>query len=117
MPKPDELPIFTRWMQFLAWLLPTTEKFPKRVRFTFADRINNLALDIVEDLVEARYSRDKQLLLKRVNLRLEQLRILLRLCHQLQYLPHQGYEHATRAINEVGRMLGGWLKQQEGQAR
>jgi hypothetical protein len=46
-------------MQFLEWLLPTTEKFPKRVRFTFSDRINNLALDIMEDLVEARYSRNK----------------------------------------------------------
>ena len=51
MRKDDELPIFTRWMEFLEWLLPTTEKFPKRVRFTFADRINNLALDIVEECV------------------------------------------------------------------
>jgi hypothetical protein len=112
VPIAEELPIFTAWMQFLEWLLPATEKFPKRVRFTFADRINNLALDIVEDLVEARYSRDKQPLLKRINLRLERLRILLRLCHRLQYLSHQGYEHAMRAINEVGRMLGGWIKQQ-----
>ncbi len=114
MPNAEELPIFTRWLEFLAWLLPATEKFPKRVRFTFADRINNLALDIVEDLVEARYSRGKQPLLKRVNLRLEKLRILLRLCHQLQYLPHQGYEHAMRELNPMGRMLGGWIKQQEG---
>jgi hypothetical protein len=113
MHPPEELPIFTRWVQFLEWLLPATEKFPKRVRSTFADRINNLALGIVEDLVEARYSRDKQLLLQRVNLRLEKLRILLRLCHRLRYLPHQGYEHATRSLNEVGRMLGGWMKQQE----
>lgn len=116
MPKAEELPIFTRWLEFLAWLLPTTEKFPKRVRFTFADRINNLALDIVEDLAEARYSREKQHLLRRVNLRLEKLRILLRLCHRLQYLSHQSYEHAMREINDVGRMLGGWIKQQEGQA-
>ena len=37
MTKPDEPVIFVRWMQFLEWLLPATEKFPKRVRFTFAD--------------------------------------------------------------------------------
>ena len=55
MSNAEDLPIFTAWMQFLDWLLPTTEKFPKRVRFTFADRIDTLALDIVEDLVEARY--------------------------------------------------------------
>ena len=114
MPKPDEPVIFVHWTRFMEWLLPATEKFPKRVRFTFADRINNLALDIVEDLVEARYTRDKRLLLQRVNLRLEKLRILLRLCHRLRYLPHQGYEHASRSLNEVGRMLGGWIKQQEG---
>ena len=45
----DDLPIFVKWVEFLKWFLPTVEKFPKRVRFTFADRINNLALDIVED--------------------------------------------------------------------
>jgi len=109
----EDLPIFTAWMQFLEWLLPATEKFPKRVRFTFADRINALALDIAEDLVEARYTRDKAAILRRVNLRLEKLRILLRLCHRLQYLPHAGYEHAAKSVNSVGRMLGGWIREQE----
>jgi hypothetical protein len=64
-------------------LLPTVEKFPKRVRFTFADRINNQALDIVEYLIEARYSRDKGAILVAANLKLEKLRVLLRLCHLL----------------------------------
>ncbi|AHF04320.1 hypothetical protein MARPU_11010 [Marichromatium purpuratum 984] len=113
----EDLPIFTAWMQFLEWLLPATEKFPKRVRFTFADRINNLALDIAEDLVEARYTRDKAAILRRVNLRLEKLRVLLRLCHRLQYLPHAGYEHAAKSINGVGRMLGGWIREQEQRPR
>ena len=112
MANANELPIFTQWIDFLEWLLPMTEKFPKRVRFTFSDRINALALDIVEDLVEARYSRHKQPHLQRMNLRLEKLRILLRLCHRLHYLPHASYEHAMRQLNEVGRMLGGWMKQQ-----
>ncbi len=69
--RTEEPVIFTRWLDFLAWLLPTTEKFPKRVRFTFANRINNLGLDIVEDLVEARYSPNKLPILQRINLRLE----------------------------------------------
>jgi four helix bundle protein len=112
-PKLDDLPIFVKWTAFLAWLLPTTEKFPKKVRFTFTNRIDNLALDVVEDLVEARYRRDKRAILAQANLRLEKLRILLRLCHDLHYLPHTSYEHAMRAITEVGKMLGGWRKHQE----
>jgi hypothetical protein len=120
----DDLPVFVKWVDFLSWLLPTTEKFPQRSRFTFANRIDNLALDLVEDLVEARYAHEKRGILTRANLRLEKLRILLRLCHELRYLPllrlchelrylpHGKYEYAMRAINETGKMLGGWRKQQ-----
>lgn len=102
----EELPIFVRWVEFLKWLLPTTEKFPHRVRFTFADRINTHAIDMVEDLLEARYSRDKREILKRANLRLEKIRVLLR-------LSHESFEFAIRGVDETGRMLGGWIKQQE----
>lgn len=100
-------------MEFLKWLFPVTEKFPKRARFTFADRINNLALDLVEDLVEARYTRNKSQVLKRANLRLEKIRVLLRLSHQQRFLSHRAFEHAMRSVDETGRMLGGWIKQEK----
>jgi len=109
----EELPVFTKWLEFLNWLLPTTEKFPKRVRFTLAQRIDNLALDLVEDLVEARYTRGKAPVLRRANLRLEKLRVLLRVSHQQKHLPNRQYEHAVRVLYEVGRMLGGWIKWQQ----
>lgn len=108
----DELPIFVKWMDFVEWLLVTTGKFPKTARFSFAQRIEGLALDVVEDLVEARYSRDKQAILKRANLRLEKMRVLLRLSHKLHYLSTTGYEHTAKSLTEVGRMLGGWMKEQ-----
>lgn len=107
----EDLPVFVKWMDFLEWLLPVLEKFPKRVRFTFCDRMTALALDIVEDLVEARYSTQRSMHLSRINLRLEKLRVLLRLSHRLHYLDHKRYEHAMNDIGEVGRMIGGWMKQ------
>ncbi|NOT60535.1 MAG: diversity-generating retroelement protein Avd [Acidobacteria bacterium] len=113
---PDgDLPVFVKWMEFLEWLLPTTDKFPRKVRHSFGQRIEELALDVVEDLIEARYHRDRQAMLRRANLRLEKLRILLRLSHKLRYLPHTSYEHAMKSINETGRMLGGWFKKGEGE--
>lgn len=36
-----------------------------RVRFTFANRIDTLALDVVEDLVEASYNREKREILRK----------------------------------------------------
>jgi hypothetical protein len=113
MPEHEDLPIFVKWVDFLKWLLLTTEKFPKKARFTFSDRINRLALDLLDDLIEARYSRQKTVALKRANLSLEKIRVLLRISFEIRLLPFKAYEHSMVSINEVGRMLGGWLKQQE----
>ena len=55
-----ELPIFVKWVEFLKWFLPTLENFPKKARFTITSRIENIALDIVERLIEAKYSREKK---------------------------------------------------------
>ena len=38
----------------------------------------------------------------------------LRIGHDMQYLPHRSFEFAMRSVNEVGRMIGGWSKEQEG---
>ena len=114
-PETQALPVLTRWETFLEWLLPTLEKFPKKIRFTLTNRIENLAIDMIEDLVEARYSKQKGPCLKRCNLRLEKIRLLLRLCHTLKHLPNRPFEHAMRELHEVGKMVGGWIRSQEPQ--
>jgi len=109
-----DLPIFIKWLDFLKWLLVTTDQFPKKARFTFSERLNQLSLCIVEDLVEARYSRDKKQTLKQINLNLEKLRVLLRICFELKFLSTSAYEQAMSRLQEIGKMLGGWIKQTQG---
>ena len=106
--RPEIPVVFSRWEVLVGWLLHRTAKFPKRVRFTLAQRIDNLALDVFELLVEARYTRDRAAPLRQINLNLEKMRLLLRLCHQQAVLDHRAFTHATTAIDEVGRMVGGW---------
>ena len=108
----EDLPIFIKWMDFLKWLLVTTDSFPKKARFTFSDHLINIALLIVEDLVEARYSKNKYPTLRRANMNLEKLRVLIRICFEMKFLPRKSYEFASHSINEFGKMLGGWMKQQ-----
>ena len=109
----NELPIFIAWLDFLKWLLNVTEKFPKKARFTFSDRINNLALDVVEHLVEARYSKNKIEHLIRINTKIEKLRVLMRISYETRFISHEGYKYFSVSINEIGKMVGGWIKQQE----
>ena len=110
----DPLPLFVQWEQTAGEVLDRTLKFPKSVRFTFSSRIDNLTLDILEAIVEACYSSGdrKRSSLRLADLSLAKLRVLLRLSHDRRYLDRRGYEHVMRQIDEAGRMLGGWRKQQ-----
>ena len=108
----DEVPpLFVLWEEMLDDLLDRTLKFPKVVRFTFSGRIDNLALDIFERVVEARYAPAgvKREALRHADLSLAKLRVLLRLAHKRRYLDHRGYEHVAERLDEAGRMIGGWL--------
>ena len=42
---PDELLVLARWEEFTVWFLERTAKWPKCVRFTLTQRIENHALD------------------------------------------------------------------------
>lgn len=98
--------------QFLLWLVPAVEKFPKSQKFLLGDRIQNLALDVQENLIEATYSKNPVPHLAAANLRLEKLRYLFRLALDLKHLDPRRYEFAARALDEIGRMVGGWMKAQ-----
>jgi hypothetical protein len=46
--------------QFLMWLVPAVEKFPRTQKFLLGDRIQTTALDVLECLIEATYTRDRK---------------------------------------------------------
>jgi len=92
-------------------MLDHTEKFPKKARFTFVTRIDNMMLDTLEDIIEARYTKNRGTILKRINIRIEKLRQILRISYDRHYLALNSYEFAMRKLNEAGKMTGGWIKQ------
>lgn len=44
--------------QFLQWLVPTVERFPRSQKFLLGYRIQATALDVLDALIEATYSRE-----------------------------------------------------------
>lgn len=103
-------PALEKAYQFVLWLVPTVEKFPRTQKFLLGDRLQTTALDMLEALIDATYSRDVGPILRRVNLMLERLRVLFRLAKDLRHVDFPKYEFAARAVDEIGRMVGGWMK-------
>ena len=96
--------------RLVLWLVPTLERFPRRQKFLLGDRIQSVALDVLELLIEATYTRSRTAHLARANLGVEKLRFLVRLAQELRYLDQRRYEYAARCLDEVGRKIGAWSK-------
>jgi hypothetical protein len=103
-------PALEQTYQFILWLIPTVEKFPRDRKFLLGDRIQATALDVLEGLIEATYTKNRERLLNRVNLAIEKLRFLVRLSVDLKCLDTRRYEFAARNLDEIGRQVGGWMK-------
>jgi hypothetical protein len=96
--------------QFLLWLVPTVDRFPKAHKFVFGDRVLNVGLDVLELLVAATFTRDRKSHLGQANLGIDKLRFLLRMASDFRFLDRGRYEHAARSLDEIGRLIGGWSK-------
>jgi len=64
--------------QFMQWLFPAISRFPRSHKLLLTDRIQSIALDILESLVEATYTREKKAHLVCANLGIEKMRFLFR---------------------------------------
>ncbi len=49
----EEMVIFTRTYDFISWLLPLAEKFPRSQRFVITQRLQNASLNFQEAIIEA----------------------------------------------------------------
>jgi hypothetical protein len=106
--------VLTKIEGLLAYLIPQLNKFPRDQKFVLGDRIEVKVLDVQECCLRAYYGRDKRPHLIEANLLLETTRHLVRLAHAMRYLSNQAYAVLSEKIDEVGRMIGGWLKSVSG---
>jgi len=106
----EELVVLTKTYDLILWSCHHTGKFPRNHRFVLGERMERNLYDLLETLIRAKYTRQRQGLLENANLTLEILRFQMRLAKDLQCLKVESYGFATKAIDEIGRLVGGWLK-------
>jgi hypothetical protein len=109
--------VLTRTDDFIKWFLPKLEKFPRNYKFLFGDRLVEIQLDVLENLIEAYYQKEKLVNLRQANIGVEKLRHLLQISTEMRFLSFDQLEYATRSLNQIGSLIGGWIRQQEGKPR
>jgi len=107
-----DIPIFAKLYEFYKNLTQYLILFPKNKRYTLGQKIDNLTLEIFEYVIKAGYSAKElklPLITKAVTL-VDLLKILIRLSYDIKALDNKKYLFLQQALQEIGRMLGGWKK-------
>lgn len=107
----DEPLIITKVYDLALYFIPQIAKLPRQHRFTLGERMESMTLDLLSTLVEARYTKDKLILLRKANILLEKTRYCIRLCKDLKIMNLHLYGVLSKHLYEIGGQLGGWMKQ------
>ena len=114
MPPPTDftldIPIFAKLYDFyknLSWFIA---RFPKTKRYTLGQKLDNSTIEIFELLFGIPMSYDKLAVLNKISVNLDLIKFLLRLAKDTQCLKDKNYLKLQGSLQEIGKMLGGWIR-------
>jgi hypothetical protein len=113
--KELDIPIFAKAYDLVKKLYELRSSVPRQDRYALWQRCENLLLEILEGILLAGSLRKGQKLepLEKVSIKLNVLRIFLRLAKDVKVIDLKKYAQIEEIVDEVGRMLGGWIKSEK----
>lgn len=93
------------------------QQFPKTERHTMAADIKHSMYNILKLMIAASKKYHKKTTLQEIDIELQFLKTMIRLASELKnspsgspFLPLKKYEHLSKQLAEIGRMLGKWIQ-------
>jgi hypothetical protein len=96
--------------RFIAELYLVLRRYPKSERHVLAAETRQTAYRFLRNVIVAGKTGEKKANLERADTELALLGAMLRIGKQLEYLQFTAYERLARLTDELGRILGGWIK-------
>ena len=107
-----DIPIFKKTYDLYKTFHEYRKVVPKHDRFTIFERSEAAILEVLECIMQASGESKKEKLptLERGSLKLNMLRVFVRLMKDIKTIDGKKYMNAEATIDEIGRMLGGWIR-------
>ncbi len=107
-----DIPIFKKAYDLYQAFHGYRDAVKKRDRHTIWERSEKAILDIIEGILAASEAckSEKLPILKNVSVKLNLLRVFFRLAKDSKVIDIKKYIALEEIIDEIGRMLGGWIK-------
>ena len=119
MAQTEHLPIYKAAYDFCLWCEQVVQGFSRYHKYALGADLRDGARRVLKLIVRANARRDKRPVLLEVREEVEQLKVLLRLGHDVKAFPNfNSFEHAITTVTSIAKQNEGWLKSQgQGQNR
>lgn len=108
--KISHLSVVQKVYDFELYIYDILEKFPRSERYAMITRLKNTLRELIRRLIKAGESDKKKGHLYDADCELKFLKYEFRLAKDLRYISLNRYKIISEKLNEVGSMLGGWIK-------
>ncbi len=107
-----DIPIFHKIYDLYTLLHKYQPTIPKLQRYTLWQKCENTTLALLEVLIETGHRKGEERLdcLYRISDKLDLLKVLIRLSKDTRTIDNQQYLMIQALIQEIGKMVGGWIK-------
>lgn len=88
------------------------KNFPKTEKYGLGQKVESLILEMLEITFNALSSpkNQKLIIVKKLSNKNDLLKLLIRLCYDIEIISQKRYLKIQKHLQEIGEMIGGWLK-------
>jgi hypothetical protein len=108
-----ELSVIQKMTDYIDWVSPLINRFPRDKKFTIGERLLNKLYNVLELLIKSKFSGKndkKKEYLHQANIDLEIIRILQRFLIKQEIWSINRHKYAIKNINEIGKEIGSWYQ-------
>jgi hypothetical protein len=107
-----DIPIFKKSYDLYKEFYSLRLTVPKQDRYTLWQKCENILIEILEGILFASQQSKLEKLptLEKTSVKLNFLRVCIRLMQDIRAISNKKYILIEADLDEIGRMLGGWIK-------
>ena len=118
MAQSEHLPIYKAAYDLCLYFEQVVRNFSRYHKYSLGQELRDGARRVLKLVVRANARQDKATVLLRIREEVEELKVLLRLCHDAKAFASFGsFEHAVARVTDIARQNEGWLKSQQGRGQ
>lgn len=110
----ESLPIYKKALDLTVWMEGTVREFPRYHKYTIGSELREKTRGITVLIARANVKRDRKVVLLEIREKIEELKILIRICKELKvFKSWKSYEYAVRQVVDIAKQNEGWIKSQK----